>query len=170
MKIELRDLKRYGVTLNWNIIRLGFDGFQYMPGQFSVHDIEEYAGQCLLKGDDRIAIASLSSASHLDEYEIDEAFDKLTDKSTIEKDKIKWVAVYLLKTLDSLDNTNYVEGLLEIGDVWAMFEFPKYSPHIFQGKNNRISPSEYYTSKNYVTLLKANRRWAEKIILELEAT
>ena len=93
-----------------------------------------------------------------------ESLNKLVDNKSMEKDKRKWIAIYLLKTLDALDDKDYINGLVTVGDVWAMFDFPDFSPHIIQGKNNNITPTEYYTEDNYITIKNVNREWAYKQI------
>ena len=165
MKIKFEDFKKYNVGIDWNILKLGFYGFAYMKPQFDKNDIERYACNILSKSsNDNYNVALLASAKSLDDFEVSESLNKLVDNKSMEKDKRKWIAIYLLKTLDALDDKDYINGLVTVGDVWAMFDFPDFSPHIIQGKNNNITPTEYYTEDNYITIKNVNREWAYKQI------
>ena len=46
--------------------------------------------------------------------------------------------------------------------------FPEDSPHIFQGRNNNITPEEYYTQENYDYLYEKHIEWLQKEIKSIK--
>lgn len=44
-------------------------------------------------------------------------------------------------------------------ELWLELGYTSDSPHIIQGKNNSISPVEYYTDANYNYLYEKNKCW-----------
>lgn len=43
-------------------------------------------------------------------------------------------------------------------------DFPEDSPHIFQGRDNNITPEQYYTEQNYSYLFDEHVRWIKNEI------
>ena len=67
-------------------------------------------------------------------------------------------------------NTKYIEGLIELTELWDKLGFPSDMPHIVQGRNNTISPSEYYSQENYDKLYDINCDWFKTELLYLQKT
>ena len=61
-------------------------------------------------------------------------------------------------------NPSYIDGLMELSDLWIELEFPNDSPHIFQGRENNITPQEYYTKQNYDKLFSKHKEWLKNEI------
>jgi hypothetical protein len=87
--------------------------------------------------------------------------------TTYEIEFKKWVIMYVLKHLPN-ENTEYVQGLLDLGGIWVDLKFPEYSPHIFQGGYNNISPIEYYTADNYKMLLNKHKEWIKQETIKIQ--
>ena len=56
-------------------------------------------------------------------------------------------------------NTNCIDGLMGLTELWLELGYTADSPHIIQGKDNSISPMEYYTDSNYNYLYEKNKHW-----------
>ena len=56
-------------------------------------------------------------------------------------------------------NTNCIDGLMGLTELWLELGYTADSPHIIQGKDNNISPVEYYTEANYNYLYEKNKQW-----------
>lgn len=56
-------------------------------------------------------------------------------------------------------NTNCIDGLMGLTELWLELGCTADSPHIIQGKDNSISPVEYYTDANYNYLYEKNKHW-----------
>lgn len=116
-------------------------------------------------GDKRMEILELAGA-YLDDYEfILSLVQDLVEEnknSDIEKRKIRLVIVN--NTLNK-KNKDFIAGLMELTDLWSELGYPEDSPHIIQGLNNSISPSEYYTQQNYDILYNKNHDWFMKELM-----
>lgn len=125
----------------------------------------EYAMTQINVGDKRMEILELAGA-YLDDYEfILSLVQDLVEEnknSDIEKRKIRLVIVN--NTLNK-KNKDFIAGLMELTDLWSELGYPEDSPHIIQGLNNSISPSEYYTQQNYDILYNKNHDWFMKELM-----
>jgi hypothetical protein len=72
----------------------------------------------------------------------------------------KWRLLLLEILLQDIPQ-DAVDGLIALTEFWANFGFPSGSPHEVQGRENSISPSEYYQPENLVRLLRRHREWIE---------
>ncbi len=43
-----------------------------------------------------------------------------------------------IKALPDIQD-EYIQGLVGLGDIWAMFDLPNDSPRIYQGEKNNIT-------------------------------
>lgn len=57
--------------------------------------------------------------------------------------------------------SNCIDGLMGLTELWLELGYTTDSPHIIQGKDNSISPVEYYTDANYNYLYEKNKYWLE---------
>lgn len=48
---------------------------------------------------------------------------------------------------------------MDLTDLWISLDYPEDSPHTILGKNNSISPSDYFTIDNYESLYRKNIEW-----------
>ena len=67
-----------------------------------------------------------------------------------------------MRIFTSKKNNDFIDGLLELTDLWCKLDYPKDSPHVIQGLDNFLSPTEYYTKENYDILYKKNYEWFVK--------
>jgi hypothetical protein len=150
---------------------MGWDGNVKFKRQLTGQNIVNFAMRKLEDGNESIDVALLASSQAANEEEISELLKKLSDSENINADTEfrKWRVVYVSKNLPT-NQTEYVQGLIELCDIWILFDFPDDSPHIFQGRNNFITPSEYYTQENYLELLGKHKKWIEKEISDLKTS
>lgn len=71
----------------------------------------------------------------------------------------KWRVIYIVNTINNINKTNYISGLIELGNLWEKLGYPEDIPHIIQGRFNMITPEEYYTEDNYKFLLMKHEKW-----------
>ena len=144
----IRILKDLNINISWNMIFIGL-----CTGDVEAYEVIDYAMEQIELGDCRSEIFELQD---LQEDFIDEA---------IERRKIRLAIVYdVIKE----KNHNFVDGLIQLTELWDKLDYPKDSPHTVQGRNNKISPNEYYTQENYDKLYKANCEWFRKELLYLQ--
>ena len=157
--IKIKDIKNLNFNITWRLLIKGL-----LERRITVDDITEYAVEQLEKGNDKIEICELAwNNGNMDEtlkclYEL---ADEEESEGELEERKLR--AVILNNRLKK-KKSNYVDGLLELTDLWIELGCPVDSPHIIQGQDNEISPSEYYTESNYNYLFEKNKKWLKKEI------
>lgn len=159
--INLEDFKKLGLEITWTLIEIGLNGKDQFQPQLNSKDVIEYAVQkLLLNSDESEDVILLAGTNSRDIQEVRELLRKLAKSENInsEGEFKKWEIVYILKLISNLSE-DFIQGLLDIGDAWAIFDFPDDSPHIFQGKGNTITPKEYYTKKNFEYIIIQHKKW-----------
>ncbi|WP_338952055.1 MULTISPECIES: DUF2247 family protein [Fusobacterium] len=156
--ITLQDFKNNNLKINWKIIDIGCLGSKIFRNELSYDDIINFS---LEKFDEKNKIILKIISSDKDEYE--EIGILVRELANIEKSEYeiafeKWELVYIKKNLPVL-NKNFIQGLIELNDLWVKLDFPEDGPYILQGVNNNISPKEYYTEKNYRYLYNRHLNW-----------
>lgn len=161
--IKIKDFYEKGFQITWSLLNIGFDGSTIFKKQLTGQDIIEYAISKIEDGDESLDIVLLASSSASNPEEIKELLKKLSNNEKVDTniEFRKWRVMYVEKHLSYIHN-DYIQGLLDLGDIWAMLNFPDDSPHIFQGRNNSITPEEYYTQENYENLLETHKRWIKE--------
>ena len=163
--IKINDFEKIGFDITWKLIDIGFKTHTIFFNELLPEDILEYAISIISGKDVNSEVIDLAC-----EYK--ENIDKISQyiKTLANKEKSyydiefrKWRVLYISKQLTSY-NIDYIKGLIELGDIWAKFDFPLDSPHIFQGRENLITPEEYYTEENYKKLFDKHIEWMEEEI------
>lgn len=166
--IKISDFIEKGFRISWTLLNMGWDGSAKFKRQLAGQDIIDFAMSKMEDGDESIDIVLLASSRAANTEEISELLKRLSDGEEVNADNEfrKWRAIYVSKSLPDIQN-EYIQGLIELGDIWAMLDFPDDSPHVFQGRNNSITPNEYYSQENYTKLLEKHSEWLEKEIADL---
>lgn len=166
--IKIRDFFEKGFGISWTLVNMGWDGSAKFKNQLAGQDIIDFAMSKMKDGDESIDVVLLASSHAANAEEISEILKRLSDGEDVNADNEfrKWRVMYVSKSLPDI-RAEYIQGLIELGDIWAMLDFPDDSPHVFQGRNNSITPNEYYTQENYMRLLEKHRQWLEKEIADL---
>lgn len=153
--IKIADIKELKLNITWRMLYRGL-----LEKQIPVSEIVEYAMEQLEKGDDRIEICELAGSSDNDLEDIMSILYELADEEKSQDDledrKLRATRVNIfLKD----KNTNCIDGLMGLTELWLELGYTADSPHIIQGKDNSISPVEYYTDANYNYLYEKNKCW-----------
>ena len=153
--IKIADIKELKLNITWRMLYRGL-----LEKQIPISEIVEYAMEQLEKGDDRIEICELAGSSDNDLEDIMNILYELADEEKSQDDledrKLRATRVNIfLKD----KNTNCIDGLMGLTELWLELGYTDDSPHIIQGKDNNISPVEYYTDANYDYLYKKNKNW-----------
>ena len=163
--IKIKDFIQKGFKISWTLLNIGFYGGTIFKNQLNTQDIIDYAISKMESGDESLDVVLLASSHTAKIEEVSELLKALSknEKVNIDVELRKWRAIYVLKNLPNKQD-GYIQGLIDLGNIWVMFDFPDDSPHIFQGRNNSITPEKYYTQENYERLLEFHRGWLEKEI------
>ena len=155
--IKIADIKELKLNITWRMLYRGL-----LEKQIPISEIVEYAMEQLEKGDDRIEICELAGSSDNDLEDIMNILYELADEEKSQDDledrKLRATRVNnFLKDKYS----NCIDGLMGLTELWLELGYTADSPHIIQGKDNSISPVEYYTDANYNYLYEKNKYWLE---------
>ena len=163
--IKIREFKDYNLKITWKLLYLGYKGNDVFKDELDVSDILSYAIEKLEDEDCDELVYDLASEYESNTDKIDNILRKLSEKEDAnEKLELrKWRVLIVAKELVT-KNDNFVNGLLSLGNLWIKLGFPEDSPHVFQGKDNNISPEEYYTEENYQNIYEEHLHWLNKEI------
>jgi hypothetical protein len=162
---KLDEFREYGFSITWRLINIGYRGSKIFKGELSSNDIIDFAIQKVMNGDKNPIVFALYCEYPQNNEEITKYIDKLTlhENAVFDIEFRKWRVLYVINHLPKPD-TEFVVGLLELGDIWSVFDFPIDSPHAYQGRNNSLTPEQYYTQDNYNILLEKHEEWIDKEI------
>ena len=156
--IKIADIKELNLNVTWRMLYRGI-----LEKQILISEIVEYAMEQLEKGDDRIEICELAGSNDNDLDDVINILYELADgeKSWDDFEYRKLRAVRVNNFLKE-KHTNCIDGLMGLTELWLELGDTDDSPHIIQGKDNNISPVEYYTDANYNYLYEKNKHWLKE--------
>lgn len=166
MKI-INEFIKWKFNINWTLLKIGYYGEKNILSQLSKQEIYEYSKEILNEIDEEYdLIVQLISA--YDDYEFSEILNKLAREENVDYDiqLRKWIVYLVNKELTNISK-DYFEGLMQLTELWISLGLPVECPHIIQGKNNTISPEEYYTKETYELLLEKNIKWVNDEIFNI---
>lgn len=167
-KLELFQVNK--LEVNWSTVLSGWRGFKKLPRQLSIKDIIDYAVSLVSNDDSQPdEVWQLAGLSINDNDEVENLLKKLVLKENyyeIDQQR-KWMVILLEEMINDLPD-DCIQGLITLTDFWDKFEFPNDSPHIVQGRDNTISPSDYYNQENYLKLIEVHKKWVDEEIAKLK--
>lgn len=163
--IEIKNFNQLGLFVTWRLLYIAL-----CEKQLQEEDVIKYAIKQLEEGDDRSEVCELAGA-YADEHEhiqnlLWELISQENTQNELERRKLR--AVIVDKAL-RIKNDNYINGLIDLATLWCGLRYPSDSPHIIQGKNNNITPKEYYAVGNYDILYEKNAKWLKTELEYLRA-
>ena len=160
---NLGQLIQLGFKINWLLLQIGYCGDDFIAQQFSKKDIVAYALEQLEEIDDDLIIMLVCEEN--DSYEFTNILHKLAkrERSSKEIQMRKLRALILSRSFAALPD-DYMEGLIELTDIWISLGLPEDCPHVIQGRYNSLSPNDYYTKEMYETLKMKNFNWLDREI------
>lgn len=154
----LKEFRELGLKITWKLLFIGYKGNPIFSDELTTNQIIEYA----------LDVYSIDATNNLLlelilEERTENVSSLLESLSNIENTCFdiefrKWRVLFVSKKI-AKKNSNYIDGLCELGDIWIKLGYPDDSPFIFQGRNNNISPENYYTKQNYDDLYFKHQVW-----------
>lgn len=152
--INVEDIKQLGLTITW---RLLYNGLCHC--QISTSDIIEYAMEKLEEGDDENEVCEIAGEYADNKDEICDLLYDLIESDTSDDMENRKIRIVVVNKVLKNKNDNFINGLIELTELWIGLGYPADVPHIIQGRDNDISPTEYYTQENYDILFEKNKEW-----------
>lgn len=158
--INVEDIKQLGLTITWRLLYNGL-----CNNQISASDIIEYAMEKLEEGDDENEVCEIAGEYADNKEEICGLLYDLIESDTSDDMENRKIRIVVVNKVLKNKNDNFINGLIELTELWIGLGYPADAPHIIQGRDNDISPTEYYTQENYDILFEKNKEW---LVRELE--
>ncbi len=153
--ISIEDVKQLELKITWKFLYVCI-----CEKQMLIETVIEYAMNKIEEGDERIEIFELAGAYIGEKEYICDLILRLgqNEESSLEFEKRK-LRVILVKKVLEYKNDNYIDGLMDLTDLWIGLGYPQDSPHILQGIGNNIAIKDYYTQEYYDFLYQRNVTW-----------
>lgn len=169
---RIEKLKKMGFKINWELIYLGYYGNSIIPcSQISKKEIKEYANTLIEKSFEQFDLITDLVFEIDNDYMLREILNKLKKNETVSEklQERKWRVLIVSESLENIKD-DYLEGLFELNELWVSLGIPNDSPHIFQGRNNLLTPQEYYTKEMFEKLYALNKEWLQTEINSIVST
>jgi hypothetical protein len=165
----ISDLEEFGFKINWTLLKLGYEGNAYFPRIISATSISEYAQTVVETMETGYElIVRLISPETSTEFE--DVLGRLSESEHVNQLlQVRKLRAYIVcHTIRALPS-DYFRGLLELTELWISLHLPDDEPypHIIQGRNNTLTPQEYYTQQMYDRLLDRHRNWLKEEIASI---
>lgn len=162
---NIKEIEKLNFKITWKLLYLGFSGSNVFANQLLASDIIDYAIEQLENSDCDDIVCELAGEYNNNTENISNLLKKLAEKEKSDEnlELRKWQSIIVAKEIEN-KNKNPIEGLINLGDIWIHLDFPEDSPHIFQGRNNNITPMQYYTDENYNKIYENHQRWLKNEI------
>lgn len=150
----------FGLKITWKALLIGLMGPGKFIEQLTTQEIIDYT--CHLLEDENVSdeVLELASCTSDDKDEIKSILNSLSEKEStnFEKEELKWQVVLLSICLEEL-SSKAMYGMIELTEFWEKFSYPQSSPHRVQGKDNNLSPNEYYSEEFFYETVSKHREW-----------
>ena len=147
---RLDQLVRWGLKINWTLLRAGYCGKGFIPPQFTQEDIVAYALEKLKTVEDNL-VAVLAGAEN-DRYEFESTLNALAkNEGASEEIQARKLRAFLVFRCMETAPDDCVEGLIRWTEMWV-----SDCPCIVRGRRNALSPDAYYTREMCEALKKRN--------------
>lgn len=167
--IKIVDIQKLNLTVTWTLLYLGFCDNSIYGGQLSSDDVIKYAMSQIEEDNCDDLVCELAGSYASEKEDICKILKILMQKEgkdrVIEGRKIRAV---LVSDVLKLKNDNYINGLMDLSDLWIRLGYPDDSPHVFQGRNNTVNVNDYYSESNYNFLFKHHMSWLKKELQYLQ--
>lgn len=166
---KLQILKNMGFHISWLLVKIGYCGEKNIYPQLTKNEVADFASMMIetARKEDYEPLSMLIVGSE-SEREFIEAINSLSkgEITNLEIEYKKWRVFLVKQTLDKID-IDYTSGLLQLTELWISLGLPNDSPHIIQGRNNSMTPQEYYTKETFENILLRHKKWIAKEIQKI---
>jgi hypothetical protein len=158
----LNDLRDAGLRVNWRTLLIGLEGTGKYPPLVTLDEVYAFADEQLAASmpppECAVAIVVASGADPAEIRVIQKRLADDEEKSEQARELRKWRLVLLKHAVAELPE-DPLYGLLALAEFWERLDFPSDSPHVVQGRGNKIAPTDYFTEDNYRHLVRKHKDW-----------
>jgi hypothetical protein len=163
---KLQALRALGLRVNWQTVLVGFVGPGKVGQLLEPKDVISYAEDAIAGGDTSDEVVALAVSDDSQEIEKHLRMLSLREHSDAKQEERKWLLLLLKEALADLP-PEPLSGLIALTSFWERFDYPEDSPHVVQGRGNKLSPSEYYTEVNFRDTVERHTRWIQRELAAL---
>jgi hypothetical protein len=163
---RLKTLQALGLPVNWRTVLVGFVGPGKLGRLLKPEDVLSYAEDAIAQGDTSDEVVALAVSDDSEEIERHLRTLSSHEQLSVEREEKKWRVLLLKEALADLPR-DPLSGLLALTSFWERFDFPEDSPHVVQGRGNKLSPIEYYTEDNFRDAVERHAGWIERELASL---
>lgn len=162
---NLEKLREKGIKIDWATVLVGWDRFLADVPQLTTSEVIQYATNFLASSpeNDSQALLTIVISTEEDEALIRKALHQLVqeDHSSEKVAQRKWRVLVLSELRENIESLGATHGLIKLTEFWDRYGFPKDMPHVVQGRENAISPQQYYTIENFKKTLERHDVWIQ---------
>lgn len=156
--IRLENIKNLGLSITWRLLYIAI-----CEKQLDEEDVIAYAIEKLEDGDIGSEICELAGLKADEPDDIRHLLLGLAkQENTQDNIESRKIRAAIVSNALRIKEDNCINGLMNLTDLWVKLGCPSDSPHVIQGRDNNITPEEYYTIKNYNFLYEKNMEWLKK--------
>jgi polyhydroxyalkanoate synthesis regulator phasin len=148
--------------VDWGIILQAWRGVPGCNYRLQTDYIKDFALKEIENKSEDVSdtLIELFSAGSLEKEEVTELLEDICEQEKINEESSlkKWRLYMLEEILDNLSN-DCLYDLIRLTDFWLAWENPEDKPHLIQGMDSEMNPTEYYSESNYKKLIKAHKDW-----------
>lgn len=154
----LARMLEFGIHPNWATILLGLRPMNGCVVPFlTIEEVAEYAVGRIeeSQGDDieHVVAIAYAKADEREEVEAHLQFLLGSGGTDFDFEKERWCLYFILASLSSLHRDGF-EAYMELSEVWAMFDWPTYSPGLVR--------SDTFSHANLDAITDTHRSWADR--------
>lgn len=163
--IQIENLEKLGLKITWKTLKIGFDDCSAFGKLFYSEEIIDYAINEMNNCSDE-NIISLACENYKKTQSIMEYLILLSqeENSNYEIEFRKLRLIFVIDKLKEIEqnylvDSNYINALIDMGDIWTDLQVFEKSPYYFYGVLNDISPTDYYCEENYLNMFESHKKW-----------
>ncbi|BDR59325.1 DUF2247 family protein [Xylocopilactobacillus apicola] len=165
----INEFKKSKIPFSWSELKIGRFGYSnkfYLPAIIDDDVVITYTLNYLSKHENENNQYLWDLGSLTAPYNESEIYKYLSLVSSSERKDLKayfrWRWILVNNLIRELFDKDGIDALLEITEFWLKLESPVDKPYQYQGVNNELTLSEFYTDKNLHKVIYDHIKWLRK--------
>lgn len=155
--IEIEQFRKLNLRVTWRLLYRGV-----CEHQIGGADIVEFAIEQVESGDDREDVCKLAALNPTEKNDMYRSLFALSSQEkTVDEIEDRKIRAVIVNERLKYNAEDYIEGLLELSELWVDLGIPNDSPFVMQADSD-IEPDAYFTKSNYCFLYKKSKDWLDE--------